>query len=365
MIYGIKNGSDAQTAYSAFAPNVTGGDRAIAVSITDSATGPIAARQRSLLMYAHDASSGTSVWANEFVQMIKDPGEGSSLTNGTRELSGFRDHGFGISVGVDTGSPKNGWYGGALTFYAGDVNEINRTSKTDEQWLLLSGYSVWRGKGFFLNTKVDAGYGKFTGNRSITLVTSLATASTTTSYTRTADNKREGALLSGSVSTGAYLNYGATTFSPMFNIDGMMMREGGYLESNPGTATDGDAFDLKVQPYYAKSLRAFMGLDVRYDFNLGDFFLQPELRAGYRYDFFSDPQKLKVAFAYADVSGSTASPGEQFTIIGPDPAKGSLVLGGSLAATTDAWTLGLHFDYLRGANGMIQEVGTLSIVGKI
>jgi hypothetical protein len=363
MIYGIHNATEAQSAYSAFAPNVTGGDRAVAVSITDSATGPVAARQRSLLMYAH-GDAGTSVWANEFVQMIKDPGRGAESLEGTRELSGFKDSGFGISAGVDTGSAKYGWYGAALTFYAGDVGELKRVSKTHEQWLVLSGYSVWRGKGLFLNTKLDAGYGKFDGSRTITLVTS-SSSSTLTTYSRTAENKRDGALLSGGISTGVYLNYGAATLSPTFSLDGLMLRENGYTETNPGTASDGDAFNLKVQPYYARSLRAFMGLDARYDFNLGDFYFQPEVRAGYRYDFFSDPQKLKIAFAHADISGAYAKPGEQFTIVGPDPAKGSLVLGSSLSATTEAWTLGFHFDFLRGSNGMIQEVGTLSIVGKI
>jgi len=364
MIYGIHNAKEAQTAYDAFAPNVTGGTRASAISITDQATGPVAARQRSLLMYAR-SEAGSSVWANEFVQMIKDPGTGSTTSAGTRELAGFKDNGFGFSVGVDSGSPKYGWYGGALTYYAGDVGELKRNSKTHEQWLLLSGYSVWRGQGLFFNSKIDAGYGQFDGKRTITLVTSTASSSTTTYYSRTAENKHAGALLSGGVSTGAYVNYGALTLSPTVSLDGLVMRENGYTENNPGTATTGDAFDLKVKPYYAKSLRAFFGLDTRYDINMDDFLLQPELRAGYRYDFLTDPQKLKVAFAYADESGSVAGPGTEFTVTGPDPAKGSFVLGGTLGATTKDWTLGLHFDFVKGSNGVLQEVGTLSITGRL
>lgn len=364
MIYGIHNAKEAQTAYDAFAPNVTGGTRASAISITDQATGPVAARQRSLLMYAK-SEAGSSVWANEFVQMIKDPGTGSTTSAGTRELAGFKDNGFGISVGVDSGSPKYGWYGGAITYYAGDVGELKRNSKTHEQWLLLSGYSVWRGQGLFFNSKLDAGYGQFDGKRTITLVTSTASSSTTTYYSRTAENKHAGALLSGGVSTGAYVNYGALTLSPTLSLDGLVMRENGYTEHNPGTATTGDAFDLRVKPYYAKSLRGYFGLDTRYDVNMGDFLLQPELRAGYRYDFLTDPQKLKVAFAYADESGSTAAPGTEFTVTGPDPAKGSFVLGGTLGATTKDWTLGLHFDFVKGSNGVLQEVGTLSITGRI
>ena len=363
MIYGIHNAEEAQTAYAAFAPNVTGGGRAAAIAITDQSTGPVAARQRSLLMYAN-TQTGTSMWANEFVLQIKDPGTGADLSDGERALSGFKDTGFGLSVGIDSGTPKYGWYGAAFTFYAGDIGELKRTSKTHEQWLLLTGYSVWRGKGLFFDAKVDAGYGQLDGKRTITLVTA-STSNSITTYSRTAYNKHDGALLSGGFSTGAYLNYGAMTISPTLAVDGLMVRENGYTESNPGTATTGDAFDLKVQPAYAKSLRAFLGLDLRYDLQMPDFVLQPEFRGGYRYDFFSDPQKLKTAFAYADTSGAYAKPGEQFTITGPDPAKGSLVLGGSLAATTEAWTLGFHFDFLRGSNGAVEQVGTLSVVGKI
>jgi hypothetical protein len=364
MIYGIHNAKEAQEAYSAFAPNVTGGTRASAISITDQATGPVAARQRSLLMYAK-SEPGMSIWANEFIQQIKDPGTGGTSNDGSRDLAGFKDNGFGFAVGMDTGNAKNGWYGAALTYYAGDVGELKRNSKTHEQWILLSGYSVWRGTGLFFNSKLDVGYGMFDGTREIILTTSSASASTATYYTRVADNKHQGALLSGGVSTGTYVNYGSLTLSPTLALDGLVMRENGYTENNPGTATDGDAFDLKVQPYYAKSLRAFLGLDTRYDVNMGDFLLQPELRAGYRYDFFTDPQKLKVSFAYADVSGGTASAGQEFTVTGPDPSKGNLVLGGTLGATTHDWTLGLHFDYVKGTNGAVQQVATFSVVGRL
>lgn len=364
MIYGIKNAKEAQTAYEAFVPNVTGGTRASAISITDQATGPVAARQRSLLMFAH-SESGASIWANEFVQSIKDPGTGATSNSGTRELAGFKDNGFGMTVGIDSGNAKNGWYGGALTYYAGDVGELQRYSKTHEQWLMLTGYSVWRGKGLFFNSKLDIGYGQFDGKRGITLTTSTASSTTTTTYTRIADNKHQGALLSGGFSTGGYFNYGALTLSPTLSVDGLTMREGGYTENNPGTATTGDAFDLKVKPYYATSLRAFFGLDTRYDIDMGDFLLQPELRGGYRYDFLTDPTKLKVAFAYADTSGSTAGPGTEFTVTGPDPAKGSYVLGGTLATTTKDWTIGLHYDFVKGSNGVLQQVGTFSVTGRL
>ncbi|MDE2184317.1 MAG: autotransporter outer membrane beta-barrel domain-containing protein [Alphaproteobacteria bacterium] len=361
MVNGIHNAQDAQRAYAAFAPNVTGGTRAIAISITDQATGVVAARQRSLRMYGKE-EGGTTLWADEFVQMIKDPGQGATQVDGTRAKSGFKDHGFGFSMGMDGGSPKYGWYGGAFTFYAGDVGEIERNSHENQQWYVLTAYSTWRGKGLFFDSKIDAGYGSIKGKRFINL--NIPTSSGTTVYTREAYNKHAATMLSGGFSTGAMFSYGAATIMPQLSVDGLLLREDGYTESNPGTATVGDGFNLKVQPYYAQSLRAFLGADVRYDVDLWDFYLQPEARAGYRYDFFSDPVKLKAAFAHA-TTGVPATAGAQFILQGPDPSQGNFVVGGTLAATTDTWTMGLNFDLVKGSNGVLEEVGTLSILGRI
>src|SRR6202000_86207 len=116
--------------------------------------------------------------------------------------------------------------------------------------------------------------------------------------------------------------------------------------------------------FYASSLRAFIGTEVREDLNLGDFFVQPDVRLGYRYDFLNDPTKLKVNFA--DVgTNTTATPGPIFTLVGPDPAQGNFVAGASIAATTDAWTLGANYDFVRGTNGATTEVGTIHLLGRI
>lgn len=372
MVNGVRNTTQAQAAYNSFTPNVTGGSRAIVISITDQATGPVAARQRMLNMYAKDEGEET-LWGQQFVQMIKDPGQGAVQADGTRLESGFKDHGFGFAMGMDSGSPKTGWYGGAFTFYAGDVGELARDSHQNEQWYILSGYSAWRGKGLFFDSKIDVGYGHIDGKRYINLdIPSTTTAGSYSTYTREADNKHAGTLISGGFTTGAMLAYGATTFMPQFSMDGLLMREEGYTETNPGTTANCanstavcDGFDLQVQPYYAKSLRAFVGAALRHDLDLGDFYLQPELRAGYRYDFFNDPVKLKAAFAYADTTGAKPAAGSQFEVTGPDPAQGNFVLGGSLAATTDTWTFGLSYDFIRGTNGAFDQVGMINLLGRI
>ncbi len=362
FINGVHNAAQAQAAYNAFAPNVTGGSRAIAISITDQATGAIAARLRMLNLYGK-VEGGTTLWGQEFFQMLKDPGRGAVQADGTRLLSGYKDHGFGFALGIDGGSPKYGWYGGAFTFYTGDVGEIVRDSHTNEEWYILSGYTSWRGKGLFFDSKIDAGYGHFDGKRRIDLT--IVANGTPATFIREADNRHAGTLISGGFTTGALFAYGATTLSPMLSVDGLLMREEGYTETNPGTATVGDGFDLKVQPYYAKSLRAFLGGSVRYDLDLWDFFLQPEAHTGFRYDFFNNPVNLKAAFAYADLSGGKYGPGSTFTITGPDPSQGNFVLGGSLAATTDTWTLGVNFDFVRGTNGAMEQVGTVNLLGRI
>ena len=363
MINGIHNQAQAQAAYDSFAPNVTGGTRAIAISITDQATGVVGAHQRALRMYGKESGSMT-LWGDEFVQMIKDPGQGATdPTTHLKAQPGFKDHGFGFAVGLDGGSPKYGWYGGAFTFYAGDVGELARDSHENQQWYVLSGYTTWRGKGMFFDSKLDVGYGHIDGKRFINLI--IPSSVGTTVYTREADNKHAGLLLSGGMSTGAMFSYGAMTLMPQLSVDGLLLREEGYTETNPGTATVGDAFDLTVQPYYAQSLRAFIGGSVRYDLNLWDFYLQPEARLGYRYDFFNDPVKLKAAFAHADTSGGTAVAGTQFLMQGPDPSQGNFVAGGTLAATTDTWTLGLNFDLVRGTNGSFEQVGTVNLLGRI
>ena len=78
-------------------------------------------------------------------------------------LTAYKDHGWGFVMGMDAGSPRDGWYGGALTFYSGDVSETSpRSSIVHEEWYMLTGYTDWRGKHVFFDSKLDLGYGSLT-----------------------------------------------------------------------------------------------------------------------------------------------------------------------------------------------------------
>jgi hypothetical protein len=109
----------------------------------------------------------------------------------------------------------------------------------------------------------------------------------------------------------------------------------------------------------------FLGSEFRGDINLGDFFLQPSGRLGYRYDFLNDPAKLKAQFADINPSLVNAQPGQLFTLQGPDPSQGNFVLGAGLNATTDNWTIGLSYDFVRGSHNETEQVGTFSLLGRI
>ncbi|HUB84483.1 MAG TPA: autotransporter outer membrane beta-barrel domain-containing protein, partial [Rhizomicrobium sp.] len=346
-----------QGIYSAFAPDVTGADRAIAISITDQATGPVGARQRALRMYA-GLDGDATLWGQQFGQRLN--------TGNSAETTGYANTGFGFALGADSGDPHDGRYGAAFTFYSGDTSEkAPRTSKTLSDWVLLTGYSDWRGHGVFFDSQLSAGYGQITGKRSIVIGNAIAECNG--GETCTATGKRPAALLAGGVTAGTIYHSGGTVFVPQLSLDGMTMREDGYTESTPNLVTQATSgFDLHVKPFYASSLRAFAGADLRQDLKFGDYFVQPEARAGFRYDFLDGAEKLKAEFACSAVAtgscGNTA-----FDITGPDPAKGNLVLGGGIAVTTGAWSLGVSYDYLRGIDGVksTDQTATLTLVGRI
>ncbi len=337
IINGVTDTTTAQAAYEGFLPDLSGSSRAVAISLTDPATGPVGARQRALRMYAAQPG-GTTMWGQEFAQRL----------NSGVDIGGYRSTGFGFVLGADSGSPENGRYGGAFTFFSGDqTNKATNFTKTSNEWYMLSGYTDWRGKGLFLDTQVSVGYGNLNGKRYLEL-TNPANAVVTK---RTATSKRAGLLVSGGLTTGAVFTYGGTVLIPQVSIDALTMREAGYTESGGG-----NGFDLKVQPYYANSARGSVGVTVRQDIDFNGFYVQPQGRVGYRYDFLADPVKLKAAFA---------SVGNQFTLTGPDPERGDVIAGGGLAVTTGAWSLGVNYDYIRGTKGAVSQTGTITLVGRI
>ena len=359
FVAGVNSSADAQKAYDAFAPDLSGGSRALAISLTDQGTGVVAARQRTLRMFGKEAGDLT-LWGNEFAEYITNKG-GTVAVNPTYLNSGaapgFKDHGFGFSVGIDAGSAQGGWYGAAFSFYSGDLTEGgDRQARSSTLWYLFTGYSDWRGRGLFVDSQLNVGIGDFKSKRFI----ALTDPANNSVFTRQSDSKHASLLASIGVTTGAMMHYGHLLVMPQISLDGMTLREEGYTETGGGTG-----FNLSVKPSYSDSLRIFLGSEFRGDLNMGDFLLQPAARIGYRYDLLNDPTKLKAQFADLNPNLAGAQPGSQFILQGPDPSRGNVVAGAALNATTENWTIGLNFDYVRGDHNETEEVGTLSLLGRI
>ena len=149
---------------------------------------------------------------------------------------------------MDAGSARDGWYGGALTFYSGDVIEtLPRESDTNVQWYMLTGYTDWRGKHVFFDTKLDLGYGNLTASAP--------------DHRRPGPRRRRQARRPAG-RAGRHrrrvLQLWRLQIMPHVSLDGLTMREEGYTE-----AGGGDGLDLQVAPYYANSLRGFLGADFK------------------------------------------------------------------------------------------------------
>jgi Autotransporter beta-domain len=333
----------AQQTFSQFAPDVSGGTRDIAIMLTDQATGPVAARQRLLRSFSNEPGD-TTLWGEEFTGQINNKGR----VSGDGTLTAYKDHGFGFTLGMDAGSPRNGWYGGAFTFYTGDVSQdLPRDTRTNTDWYMLTGYTDWHGKHAFLDTQLSAAYGNFSETRFMDVG----------GLTREATSQRPGAMLALGANTGVTLHYSGIEVDPHVSLDGMTLREEGYQEANGGPG-----LDLDVAPYFANSLRGAIGADVKGNITLWGFDLTPEGRLGYRYDLVEEAVKIKAAF---ESTGGRSTDGNTMTFIGPDPDTGNVIAGLSLGAHTDTWQLGLNYDWIRGNNGSTTQVGILTVLGRI
>lgn len=335
----VSNAQQAQAAYADFAPNVSGATRALAISLTDEATNVVAARQRVLREYA-DQDGDLTLWTQQFVQRLNQ--------DNTLAGTGYTDSGFGFVVGADEGDPLDGRYGGAFTFFSGGEDaKAPVLQKTDSEWYMLTGYTDWHGRAFFLDTQATVGYARLNGSRTIDLE----------GFSRTANDTRPAEYMAGGATAGVQYDVYGAVMMPQISLDGLAMRQEGYTETSGATQST-NGFDLHVNPDYAASLRAFAGVDARDDVNLGDFLLQPEARAGYRYDFANGVESVKANFV--DVV-----PLNQFSISGPKPSPGNALAGAGLSFSTGAWSIGLSFDYLYANSGNTSEEGTLTLLGRI
>lgn len=322
------------SALNSLMPDISGDTRAIAVALTDQSTGAVGARQRTLTSYAN-SSAEMSLWGQEYVHYLTNSGESDAVP-------GYDGRGFGFTLGLDGGSPRNGRFGGGITFFGGNVTENEpRHSKTNIEWYMFSLYSNWRGRGLFFNTQANGGYGTFDGTRVIQVGT----------LRRRATGSWSDYLASGGVSTGFIFTTGSLVFSPMLNVDALYVRENAYDEGGAGGE------NLSIDSRTQKSLRTFLGFQLRENFDLNDGYFQPELRGGWSYDFLNDPEEITAAF-------SQISDPLKFTLTGPIPEASRFVGGTSITWAYRSWSLGFNYD-LTASSGAYAHSGTVTLTGRI
>ena len=47
------------------------------------------------------------------------------------------------------------------------------------------------------------------------------------------------------------------------------------------------------------------------------------------------------------------------------PVDGNIVLGGGVATTTGAWSIGINYDYVKASDGPSEQTGVLTLIGRI
>jgi uncharacterized protein YhjY with autotransporter beta-barrel domain len=311
-------------------PDIAGGMRALAVAMTDQATGVIGARQRSLLTAPAGTRNEFRFWGQEFYNIV-----GFDASDGQH---GYGGAGQGVSIGVEWGALESGgrWGAGYTFFSSQEVEDHPRETKTNGDWNMLSAYGAWRINDFFVAPQVNVGMGDLKTRRTIIVgdVGRVARADTT-SY-----------LAAGGATAGYVIEVGNIDIIPTIAIDMMYLNQGAYRESGAGGA------GLSLASQNQTSIRSFAGVigQGSYAFNEGTF--MPQLLAGWSHEFANDPITIDGSFE--------SSPGSPFRLVGPTLDANKVVGGMSLGYVMRNWSAGFSYD-AAASRGSLAQSATFSI----
>ena len=321
----LTNAEDVQKSVSSAVPDVGGGVRALAIAMTDSATGVVGARQRNLVLAPASSQDEFRFWAQEVYDQVS--ASRTSLT------TGFSGAGQGIAVGVEWGALPSVRFGLAFTFFASQEAEAHPAdNKTDGDWHLLSLYSGWRQGNFFVAPELNFGQADYTSRRGITIGDN---------FSRTATANWSGYLGSGAVTTGYVFPMGGLQLIPELSVDGLYVRENKYNEQGAGAA------DLSISSQQLKSARGFAGIITQGSFSWETGILQPQLLLGWSYDFLNRPGSTNGVFAGA--------PNATFQLTGPHVDSNRIIGGLGISYSVGYWSAGLNYDAALAAGGVTQS----------
>ena len=303
MVAGINSKADAQAAYDAFAPDLSGGD----ARRRDLAHRPGDRRRRraSAPLRLFGKSAGRTDAVGQRVRRVHEHARPDQDRRRRRHVAGrhrlrghlsggdahgFKDHGFGFSLGLDGGAPETGWYGARVHLLHRRRRRGRRSRQLqDRRRSGTCSPATPTGAAAACSSirQCHVGYGQLKGKRFIDLAIPITGAITT--FSREADSKRAALVACARRDDGRHDEIRSSRRSRRRSRSTACRCA--RRATRKSTAARG--FNLTVKPYYANSLRIFLGSEFREDINVGDFFLQPSARLGYRFDLLNDPTKLR------------------------------------------------------------------------
>jgi uncharacterized protein YhjY with autotransporter beta-barrel domain len=326
----LTNAQDVQAAVNANVPDVGGGVRALAIAMTDSATGVVGARERNLVLSAANQQDEFRFWAQEVYDGVS---AGTTATT-----SGYTGQGQGVALGVEFGALPDIRYGLAFTFFASSESEAHPAdNKTDGDWHLLSFYAGWRPGNFFITPELNLGQADYTSRRGVPIGDVL---------TRTANANWIGYLGSAAVTTGYVLPMGVFQLIPELSVDGLYLHQNNINEKNAGAA------DLNINAQNEQSLRGFAGFLTQGAFAWAGGTVQPQMLLGWSYDVLNKPSVVNAYFRQA--------PTATFQLTGPDVGGNRFIGGVGLSYAVGAWSAGINYD-VSLTTGAIAQSATFSL----
>ena len=321
----LTNAEDVQTAISSQVPDVGGGVRALAIAMTDSATGIVGARERNLVLAPANQQDEFRFWAQEVYNQVS--------ASRTAASTGFSGAGQGIAVGIEWGALPTLRYGLAFTFFASQEAEAHPAdNKTDGDWHLLSFYAGWRPGNFFVTPELNFGQADYTSRRGIAIGDS---------FSRTATANWSGYLGSGAITTGYVFPMGGLQLIPELSVDGLYIRENRYNEQGAGAA------DLSIASQELKSARGFAGIITQGSFNFEGGIFQPQLLLGWSYDFLNHPGTVTGTF--------TSAPNSPFQLTAPSFDANRIIGGLGISYSVGYWSAALNYDAALASRGVSQS----------
>jgi uncharacterized protein YhjY with autotransporter beta-barrel domain len=329
FLLSFTSAADVQASLNTLVPDIAGGVRALAVAMTDQATGVIGARERSLVTAPAGSRGEFRFWSQEFYNNVSG--------DSTAVAPGYYGAGQGVAAGVEWGNLATVRYGLGYTFFSSEETQAHPLdTKTNGDWNMLSFYAGWRSGEFFATPQINIGEGSFKSRRTIIAGTLVRSASADwSSY-----------IASGGFTTGYIFDLGGFQVIPQIAMDGLFLREGTYSEV--GAAGTG----LSLRSQNQQSVRSFAGVlgQGTYSWNNGN--LQPQLLVGWSHEFMNSPATIDGSFE--------AAPGSPFHLVGPTVEPNRIVGGASFAYILGNWSAGVNYD-ASASTGTLAQSATISL----